>query len=288
MKKVRIEDLRPGMKLARTVYSPEGLVLLREQAEITNHVIDKLKQLGLPAAYIATTAETEIQDPVSEATRVDLIRSLSKLDASIRAGRVLNLVISKRALYDLVDEIVSNQKNMVGITDIRMRNDYIYGHSVNVCVIAVKMGLELGYNQLKMADLAVGAVYHDIGMTKLPIEILDRVGGLTSEELKLVRTHPEEGFAMLRQNQDITVTSAHVAYQHHERYDGSGYPRGLAGDAIHEFGRITAVADVFDSLTSEKLYRKAKSLPEAVQLIQAKSGTEFDPHMVDILKKVVC
>jgi HD-GYP domain-containing protein (c-di-GMP phosphodiesterase class II) len=287
MEKVRIEELKPGMKMARTVYSTEGLILIRENAEITSHIIGKLKELGLPAAYITTTAGDKIPEPVSEATRMDLIKSLSKLDNAVRSGKDANLIASKQPLYDLVDEIVSNHKNLVGITDIRLRNDYIYGHSVNVSIIAVKIGIQMCYNQLKLAELAVGALFHDIGMTKVPIEILAKIGGLTDAELKLIHTHPEEGYALLKQSQSISASSAHVAFQHHERYNGTGYPRGMVGEAIHEFARIVAVADVYDSMTTERLYRHAKTPMETMSFIRINRGIEFDPDVVDVMDKII-
>lgn len=287
MEKVRIENLKSGMKLAKTIYSPEGLILVRADTAITDHIISKLRQLGLPAAYIGTSNEEKIPEPVSETTRVDLIRSLSKLDSEVRSGQNANLLASKGPLFDLVDEIITNHKSLIGMTDIRLRKDYIYGHSVNVCIIAVKIAIHMGYNQLKLADLAVGALFHDLGMTKIPIEILDKIGGLTDPELKLVHTHPEEGYNLLKQNQSIAASSSHVAYQHHERFNGTGYPRGMAGEAIHEFARITAIADVYDSMTTERLYRHAKSPAEAMNYIHQNRGIEFDPNIVDIMDKIV-
>jgi HD-GYP domain-containing protein (c-di-GMP phosphodiesterase class II) len=288
MEKIRIEDLKPGMILARTIYGIDGRVLVREQGEITPTILDKLKQLGLPAAYIKTGDENDaINDPVSEATRMDLVKSLSKLDTQVRSGGNVSLSLSKRPLYDLVDEIVNNKNNLIGITDIRLHDDYTYGHSVNVAIIAVKMGLLMDYNQLKLADLAVGALFHDIGMTKIPLEILHKKGELSEKELEVIRTHPEVGYSFLRQNQEVSTVSAHVALQHHERYDGSGYPKGISGDAIHEFARIVAVADVFDSLTTEKIYRRAKSIPESLIFIESKKGTDFDPQIVEVFMKVI-
>lgn len=288
MQKVRIEDLQVGMVVGKSIYAPNGLILVREKAVITAPILAKLKEMGLPAAYIITTPEDgkAPEDLVSETTRIDLIRSIAKLDSEVRAGQNLNILSSKQPLYTLIDEIVSNQKSMLGMTDIRLHGDYIYGHSVNVCTIAVKIGLLLGYNQLKLSQLGIGALFHDIGMTKIPLRILDKTGNLTSDEIKLIQSHPEVGFAMLKDNQ-VAMVSAHVAYQHHERYDGSGYPRGIAGDAIHEFARITAVADVYDSMTTEKIYRKAKSTAETLQYIQSNSGILFDPNVVDILKQIV-
>lgn len=287
MEKVRIENLKSGMKLAKTIYSPEGLILVRESTAITDHIINKLRQLGLPAAYIGTANEEKIPDPVSETTRVDLIRSLSQMDSEVRSGQNANLLASKQPLYDLVDEIVSNHRSLIGLTDIRLRKDYIYGHSVNVCIIAVKIAIHMEYNQLKLADLAVGALFHDLGMTKVPIEILDKIGGLTDAELKIVQAHPEEGYNLLKQNQSISASSAHVAFQHHERYNGTGYPRGMAGEAIHEFARITAVADVYDSMTTERLYRRAKTPIEAMNYIHENRGIEFDPIVVGMMDKII-
>ena len=288
MEKVRIEDLKPGMTLARTIYGIDGRVLVREQNQITQAVLDKLKELGLPAAYIKNSdSEEAITDPVSEATRMDLVKSLAKLDAQLRSGGNVSLASSKRPLYDLVDEIVTSKNNLIAITDIRLHDDYTYGHSVNVAIIAVKMGLLMDYNQLKLADLAVGSLFHDIGMTKIPMEFLNKKRDLTEEEMKVIRTHPETGYAFLRQNQEVSTVSAHVALQHHERYDGSGYPKGIAGDAIHEFARIVAVADVFDSLTTERIYRRAKTIPEALIIIEGKKGTDFDPQIVETFMKVI-
>lgn len=288
MQKVRIEDLQVGMVVGKTIFAPNGMVLIREKAVITEPILTKLKALGLPAAYVITSQDGEApEDLVSETTRIDLVRSLSKLDSQVRAGQNLNILSSKQPLYTMIDEIVSNQKSMLGMADIRLHGDYIYGHSVNVCTIAVKIGLLLGYNQLKLAELGIGALFHDIGMTKIPLRILEKTGDLTNDEIKLIQTHPEVGFGMLKENQAISMVSAHIAYQHHERYDGSGYPRGIAGEAIHEFARITAVADVYDSMTTEKIYRPAKSTAETLQYIKSNSGTHFDPSIVDILKKIV-
>lgn len=288
MQKVRIEDLQIGMIIGKTIYAPNGTVLIREKATLTAPILSKLKELGLPAAYIFTSPDCKApEDLVSETTRMDLVRSLSKMDSQVRAGQNLNIISSKQSLYTMIDEIVTNPKSLLGMTDIRLHGDYIYGHSVNVCSIAVKIGLLLGYNQLKLAELGIGALFHDIGMTKIPLQILDKTGNLTNDELKQIQTHPETGFGMLKENQVISMVSAHVAYQHHERYDGSGYPRGIAGEAIHEFARITAVADVYDSMTTEKIYRHAKSVAETLQFIQSNSGIQFDPNVVDALKQIV-
>lgn len=288
MKKVRIEELQAGMVLARTIYSPDGRVLVKDNTELSMTLLNRLKELGLPAAYIKGTAQIKGDLLVSDITRVDLIKSLSQLEKGIRSGKKLDLLSGKNLLFALIDEINTNRRNPLDeFPDIRLHDDYVYGHSVNVCVIAVKIGLKLGYNQLKLADLAIGALYHDIGMTKIPVEILHKAAHLTPEETILIRTHAENGYKILKGNFGISNVSAHIAYQHHERYDGSGYPRGLAGKSIHEFARIVAIADVFDSLTTEKVYRRALSIHDTLAYIKSKSGIDFDPELVEILLRSI-
>ncbi|TCL61870.1 HD domain-containing protein [Hydrogenispora ethanolica] len=290
MKKVRTEELQDGMKLAKTIYSIDGKVLVRQKAELSQSLIQKLKSLGLPAAFIeepTAANQAKVADLISEALRVDLVSSLSQLDSEIRSGRAATITPNKQRLFALVDEVLANRSQQMGMTDIRFHGDYIYGHSVHVCAIAVKIGALLGYSQAKLADLALGALFHDIGMTQIPLNLLNKTSELTPQERQLIRVHPEHGYAMLRKSAHFSAVATHVAYQHHERYDGTGYPRGLAGDAIHEFARIVAVADVYDALTTEKVYRPAKSATEAFDYIYSRSESDFDPQIVARFAKVI-
>ncbi len=290
MRKIRIEDLQVGMKLAKTIYSIDGKILVRQKAELSPGLIHKLKSMGLPAAFIAEDAagdQAALDGLISEALRANLVSSLSQLDLAIRSGRKLTLAPDKQRLFALVDEVLSNRGRQLGLTDIRFHGDYIYGHSVNVCAVAVKIGALLDYSQAKLADLALGALFHDIGMTRVPLTIMNKTSELTAAERQAIRVHPEQGYAMLKQSSHFSAVATHVAYQHHERYDGSGYPRGLAGAAIHEFARIVAVADVYDALTTEKVYRRAKTPAEALDHVQSRQGTDFDPPIVETFAKLI-
>jgi HD-GYP domain-containing protein (c-di-GMP phosphodiesterase class II) len=287
MEKVYIENLRPGMTLGRTIFLADGRILLRQKTEISATAISKLRELRLPSVYIDTAIDREIVDPVSDANRSDLIQSLYKLDLSRTVAKNINILDCKHTLYQLVDELVSNQKIPLHFTEIRLYNDYIYSHMVNVCIISVKIGLKMAYNQLKLAELAIGALFHDIGMAKVPTEILSRIGGLTSEEMREVQLHSKVGYELLRQISNISAVSANVAYQHHERFNGAGYPRGLVGNEIHEFARIVAVADVFDAMTTEKIYSHAKSVLDTFKFIDSLKGIEFDPEVVETLAEVL-
>jgi HD-GYP domain-containing protein (c-di-GMP phosphodiesterase class II) len=142
-------------------------------------------------------------------------------------------------------------------------------------------GISLEYDELKLRDLGVGALLHDIGKIEIDPEILNKSGRLLPEEAVEIKGHPIKGFEILRKNPDISLISAHCAYQHHERFDGSGYPRRLNGEQIHEFAHIVAIADVYDALTSDVSYRRAVPVYEAIAIILKASGTLFDENLVN-------
>jgi HD-GYP domain-containing protein (c-di-GMP phosphodiesterase class II) len=144
-------------------------------------------------------------------------------------------------------------------------------------------GISLGFDQLKLKELGTGALIHDIGKTRLDKDLLNKPGELTPEEYEQIKLHSEYGFEILRVNREISLLSAHIAYQHHEHWDGRGYPRGLAGEEIHYYSRIVTVADVFDALVADRPYRKAYSTNQAITLMRRMAGIHFEPHLLEIM-----
>lgn len=146
------------------------------------------------------------------------------------------------------------------------------------------LALEYGLNQRDVMLLTHAAPMHDIGKVAIPDKILLKPGKLTSEEFDIIKTHTTIGYNLLKKSKrDILKAAAIVAHEHHERYDGGGYPRGLKGNEIHIYGRITAVADVFDALGSSRVYKKAWVMNDILRLFKEQRGKQFDPEMVDIL-----
>lgn len=286
MEKMTIEQLYPGMILARSIYLADGRILCPKKTEISRTAINKFKEIRLPAVYISSGSESVVQDPVSDATRSDLSHTLAKIDNDFRAGRKVHLSHCKHIINTMIDEVLANPGNLPIINEIRVLNDNILGHTVNICISAVKIGVILNYERTQLFELALGAFLHDIGMIKIPEEVLNRIGGLTDEEVRMIQTHPKIGYDLINQIGDIPKTTGLVAYQHHERLNGKGYPKGISGTEIHEFSKIVAVMDAFDSMTTEKLYRKAKPVPEAIQNLKNLKGLEYDPKVVDALAKV--
>jgi HD-GYP domain-containing protein (c-di-GMP phosphodiesterase class II) len=159
-------------------------------------------------------------------------------------------------------------------------DDYTFAHSVNVCVLSIISGIGLGYSISRLKELGVGAILHDIGKLKVPQELLKKPSQLTVEEFEEIKKHTIYGYEILKNNKKVSMVSAFIAFGHHERYDGSGYPLQLKGESIHHCARIVAVADVYDALTSDRVYRKKIKPHEAIEYILSLSAHHFDEEIV--------
>jgi HD-GYP domain len=283
MRRILLDNVTAGMKLAKPLYSADGKILLNAGLEVKDRYIDRLHDLEVTYVYIEDelTTDIDVPDVVSEKTRIEAVASAKQVMDKIKVGRQVDAAQAKRIANTLVDDLCHSQGMLVNFVDMRTKADYLFNHSVNVCILAIMTGLNLGFDELRIRDLGVGALLHDVGKLSVAPEILNKTGKLTPDELVEIRKHPEYGFDLLRKNPDISLLSAHCAYQHHERYDGSGYPRRLANNEIHQFAQIVALADVYDALTSDVTYRKAVPVYEALAIIVKAAGTYFDPELVD-------
>ncbi len=161
------------------------------------------------------------------------------------------------------------------------RDPYTAGHSYRVAITAVRLGQELGLSATELRALAVGGLIHDVGKIEVPDHILNKPGPLTPEERRIIERHPDSGYRMCR-SLGFMEEELEIIRHHHERWDGKGYPDGLAGESIPRLARILAIADVYDALTSDRSYRRALSHEEAVQIIISERGRAFDPAITDV------
>ncbi|MDF2670950.1 MAG: hypothetical protein K0R67_3256, partial [Paenibacillus sp.] len=145
------------------------------------------------------------------------------------------------------------------------------------------LALRYGLPEEEAELIRLASSMHDVGKVAVPDAILNKPGKLTDEEFEIVKQHSEHGYAMLNHsNRQIIKAAAIIAHQHHEKYNGQGYPNGLAGEEIHIYGRITALADVFDALGSERVYKKAWPLEDILAFFRQEQGQHFDPKLVEV------
>lgn len=285
--------LKEGMITGKDLYGIEGVFLLAKDQIISDSIIDKITELGYPGIYIKDeiSEDIEIHSVIDDSIRQKVISAVKNMHESLDKNNEKkmeeNLKVAKKLVKEIIDEIMSNKDLVINMVDLKVFDDYTYYHSVNVAVISMVIGMSMKLTRDDLSKLGLGALLHDIGKVFVPKEILNKEGKLTDEEMQLVRNHVADGYDYLKEKWDIPLKSCIAVLVHHERYNGTGYPKGINNQKIHLFGRIIAVADVYDALTSDRPYRKSVLPSDAVEYIMGGSGVFFDPDIVRIFVKKV-
>ncbi|WP_040949055.1 HD-GYP domain-containing protein [Gorillibacterium massiliense] len=292
MRLVSTPYLQSGQQLARTIYSENGTVLLGVGVELTDRMIQRLATYGIPGVYIEDKVSEGIipEEAISEKTRSFAINTIYStmtklMDEPKSRQAILPLSIGKqyRDMIKLImDELQAKPNSMINLTHIFSKDSYLYHHSVNVAITCITMGMSIGLNQPQLIDLGLGAILHDIGKVSVPSSILNKPGPLNAEEWEVMMEHPRTGFDILRKNDEISLLGAHIALQHHEKEDGSGYPRKMTGEDIHLYGKIAAIADVYEALTASRPYKPPLPPHEAIEYIMGNGGHHFNYEMVKV------
>lgn len=225
-------------------------------------------QLG---PVIEDPADTGLVVESKEASKRLYARSVAvarEVLQSVRVGRPPSLRRMKRAVQGIVDQILSDETPLMGLTTLRDYDEYTFTHSVNVAIFAVAIGKRLGLSKVQLYDLGLAAVLHDMGKTRLPLELIAKRGGLAPDEWELVRAHPWLGvlamFDLQHGTAELPLRAMRVAFEHHRKVDGTGYPRVVRAREQGLFSRIVAVADGFDAATSQRSYQDTPYAPSDV------------------------
>lgn len=297
MRLLKTQSLTSGMKLGKTIFNERGIVLLSSGVMLTNNMIKRLIELDIPFVYIedGRTLHIKPNPSLPDKTRNQAVLTIQETFSQLNKKQKISdsFVLEKatKKFTDLVRSIlteVNDNKELLSLlTDVYAYDHYIFTHSLNVALYSLAMGLELKLNQKQMEILGLGAIMHDVGKMMIPTEIILKPGRLTEDEFETMKKHSEFGFQLLRGVHTIPLLVAHCAYQHHERLDGTGYPRGLNGEDIHFYGKIIAVADVFDAVTSNRVYRNALLPHEALEILYSGAGTQFDVKIIEAFRRSV-
>lgn len=282
MKRVYTEELQAGMIVARTVMGTEGRRFINQNTELTVNLIQKLQELGIASVFVKDNLiDIEADDIVSNKVLATVSSTLKSSLNTFCNRKKLDMISLRKSVNLLIDEVILNRNTLIQKEEIRSYDDYLLFHPINVSIYAIITGLSLSYPEGNIVDLGLGALLHDIGMMTINRSIINNPGALNQQEMDIIKQHPEIGFNILRSYHELSITSAHIAYQHHERVDGSGYPRGLLDKEIVEYAKITAVADTFDAVISDHPYRKAYSITDGLTILKGLQNSYFDPEIVD-------
>ena len=226
-----------------------------------------LSPVGLMAAIAATESEWAF---LALLPLVGLIAIFAR-EREARIENALTLSAAYRGTAHLLGEVLTTN------------HEYTGAHSRSVVVLAHQVGQALELDEVSLREIEFGALLHDVGKMAIPNEILNKPGKLTDDEMELVRTHTLEGAEMLDRIGGVLAEVGEVVLSHHEHFDGRGYPHGLAGEEIPIASRVIAVCDAFNAMTTDRPYRDAMPIGDAIAELRANSGTQFDPQVVQAL-----
>jgi HD-GYP domain-containing protein (c-di-GMP phosphodiesterase class II) len=234
----------------------------------------KLIQGGVAHIMVAPPAESddELEDEerakeVAKRTYEQTVAVTKEVINSVRMGRSASVKKVKRAVQSIVDQVLKNEVSLIGLTTIRHYDEYTFTHSVNVTIFSVSIGKRLGLSKLQLYDLGLCALFHDVGKSRVPIEVLNKEGPLSDDEWRIMQAHPWLGVLTLfglRGYGEIPYRAIITAFEHHMKIDLTGYPKTIRPRTLSVYSKIVAVADAFDAATTRRSYQTEPLQPDQV------------------------
>lgn len=297
MKLTRTRKLKPNMVLAKPIYNEQGRILIQEGIHLTDSMIKRLIDQGITYVYVMSDLikDVHVESGISYKLRVEAAEKVKQTFSEfkdIQQTENAYLLSSQQneigmVVKDILNEINDYDEAISLLADILIADDYTFQHSINVTIYSLAIGKKLDFSEAELLDLGTGAMLHDLGKIFIDKDILKKSGKLTYEEFEVIKSHTQLGFDFIRKKTNLPTVIAHCAFQHHERLDGSGYPRNLREDQIHKYAKVIAIADVFDAVTSHRIYREAMLPHEGLEILYAGVVDLFDQQMVEAFRDSV-
>lgn len=316
IKKVKVEQLKPGMYIDDLNAPWMNHSFFGNSLKVKNEkTIEKIKENGIKEVYIDTKIGLDVSDaPTREEVekkiekkirkiaeqKIDLIQPVTvyeeinhakkvKKTATKTVEKVMTDVmvgkeIEKDRVEDLVNDITTsvfrNQDALMGMGKMKKVDEYLFNHSMSVCVLMTSFAKQLGFDTETIRQVSMGAMLHDVGTAQVSAKIRNKTSKLTKGEYTEIQEHVELGHEILKKTDGISDVSIITAYQHHERLNGSGYPKGLKGDEISIYGQAIAIVDVYDALTSKRVYKRQITPTEALKILFEWEGDHFNGELI--------
>lgn len=308
MRQIPINSVREGTILAKTIYNSSGNILLKEGVELNAALLERIEENGILTLYIDDGySDHVIEDVIKPEIRQKAVKAIREtFDHIIHYNVMLDketadfkrkLMVKGMQKYlktihsladTIIEDISSRKKLMINLVDIKNIDSYTYDHSLNVAVLSVVLGIEMKLDKKHLQALFTGALLHDIGKAFIPQLIINKPTELTPDEFEVFKTHTTQGYAYIKDNYGLDANAKVIVLQHHEHFDGSGYPRGTSGQHINRLARIVCITNIYDQLTSDTPASRALPPNDAIEYIMGAAGRYFDFEMADtFVKKIV-
>lgn len=289
MQKISYLEAKTGMKIAKAIWHPYSYtVLLNAGTILTDIYIKRLKELKVKDIYITEgnfLKEENFADIptikhfpncIEKQVYLETYQRFKTMFEDTKEGKTFNLPPVAQTVESLVDQILHDQNILIQLALVKSHDNYTVTHSINVAIFSVLLGSFLGWAKEDLTNLGIGALLHDIGKAKIPLSILNKPGSLSFHEFGVIKHHPVFGYEELCKVPGMSDSICSIVRDHHERCDGTGYPNRLKDSEISLAAKIVAIADVYDALTTDRVYREAMMPHDAVELIMTNSA---DGHL---------
>jgi len=283
VRRVRLDKAQTGAVVARAIHTLDGVFLLSAGTVLTPEHKEKLQNYGITEIYIEDTISEGIEIP--ELIREEVITEVKSQVKKMMTSPSIKVSVDVKKVGEIVERLIANilenDRIVASLCDVRSIDEYTFSHSVNVSVISIVTGIGVGMKEDTLRDLGIGALLHDLGKVMVDDTILRKPTNLTSIEYDEVKKHTYYGYEILQKSENISREACDIALSHHERLDGSGYPRRLKSSDIQIFARIAAIADVYDALTTDKVYRRKMMPHDVLDYMLSLGGKHFDKSLLD-------
>ncbi len=226
-----------------------------------------------------TTVEEEIT--VVKELRKEVCTAVDEIMNNVRDDKKLDVQRTKEVVSNMTESILRNPNAFLWMRMLKDKDSYTYSHCMDSSALAIAFGRYMGLSRAELEDLGMGALLSDVGKMQVPPELLNKPGKLTEKEFELVKKHVEYSVRIMQKSGGLSKSAIATAATHHERFDGSGYPRGLKGREIPVLGRMAAIVDCYDAITSDRPYRRPISANEAVRRLYEWRGSAFQGELVE-------
>jgi len=286
----------PFWRTSFLLSDPDDLIRIRESS-LQEVWIDTERGLDVGAGKAAEEAEKSIPSPQpppvraeTQATsmRVEVERaakicakareSITSMFQEVRMGHAIEPEQAIPLVNEISDSVMRNTDALLSLARLKTADNYTYMHSVAVCALMISLARQMNFSEEHVRDAGLAGMIHDIGKMKIPLEILNKNGKLTDAEFAVIKSHPALGHEILKDSSAISAEVLDVTHSHHEKLDGSGYPRGLKGDAISLFARMSAICDVYDAITSQRPYKEGWDPADSLHKMSLWRG-HFDMYL---------
>ncbi|GAW97582.1 MULTISPECIES: HD-GYP domain-containing protein [Colwellia] len=308
VQKITVHQLEPGMYVlsvrtkGKTVsVKSEGYVSSKEsilkliKAGITHLTIDanrqkqvdkimpEVKEKETPNQSKKASKSISLDQEMVKASKLyaDAKKLQHKMLSSLTEHKTINIVEAKESTDAIVDSIFRNQDALACMTRLRIKDEYLVEHSLNVAILMTLFAKHLAFDREIIEQLALGAFLHDIGKVLVPPEILHKPGKLTVQEFTVMKSHVDLGMEVLKESSELSELIIEVVQQHHERLDGKGYPKQLNDQQITQYGRMIAIVDSYDAMTAERVYKAGMHPIKAFNLLMKDAPNSYDNVLVE-------